>query len=452
VAQTDLERSLPHNVEAERSILGAVLIDNASLVEAARRLDPQDFFHNHHRRIFEGMLALDQSSRAIDLVTLSDELQRAGDLENAGGAAYLSQLLDGVPHIANVEHYARIVKEKALLRGLVRVSGAIGQEAMAGQDPPQDILERAEQSILTLGEGRANVELTSLREVIGASSERLEKLLTSPRAISGLASGYAQLDTVLCGLHPGNVVILAARPSIGKTALALNVAENVARDGAPVALFSLEMSREEILQRLIASMTRRDLRRLRAGGMGGDEWRELTKQLAVMGQYPIWIDDANPTTVAEVSAKARFMQRRYGLALVIVDYLQLVGGAMRGKYANRNEEVGAASRAFKAMAKQLRVPVIVLSQLTRASEREERRPQLSDLRESGAIEQDADVVLFIHRPKAFAVGESPAERNRTELIVAKQRNGPTEVVRAVFMSQYTRFEELTPELFGGEAA
>ncbi|HEV1286517.1 MAG TPA: replicative DNA helicase [Bryobacteraceae bacterium] len=444
---TDVERPLPQNIEAERAILGAILLDNAALDEAARRLDPSHFFHDHHRRIYEQMLALDQEAQPIDLVSVTERLQRSGDLANAGGAAYVSQLMDGVPHISNVEHYAAIVREKALLRGLIHAAGFIQQQAGAAEDPAQEILERAQQSILYLGEGQAVSDLVPLRDLISNSLSQLEHLLTSPRSISGLPSGYPQLDGVLCGLHPGNVVILAARPSIGKTALALNIAENVARAGYRVGLFSLEMSREEILQRFIASVTRRDLRKLRAGGMGDDEWRALVHQLAEMGQLPIWVDDANPTTVAEIAAKARVLKRREGLALVIVDYLQLVGGAARNKYANRNEEVGASSRALKSMARQLKVPVIVLSQLTRASEREERRPQLSDLRESGAIEQDADVVLFIHRPKAFAVGEPPAERNRTELVIAKQRNGPTEVVKFIFVSQCTRFEELEPELY-----
>lgn len=445
-ARTDVERPLPADVEAERGILGAILLDNATLDDVGRLLEPKHFFHTHHRRIFDQMLNLAEGRGAIDIVTLTDQLRRTGDLENAGGIAYISALIDGVPRVANVEHYARIVKEKALLRGLIYAAAGIQQQASAAEDSAEDILERAEASINQLGEGRAITELIPLREVVTGNLQELERVLTAQHAITGLSTGYAQLDGVLCGLQPGNVIIVAARPSIGKTALALNIAQNVVVAGRHVALFSLEMTRREILQRLLASVARKDLRKLRGGGMARQDWNELTVKLAEMAQLPLYIDDANPTTVSEMAAKARYLKRRQPLGLVIVDYLQLVSGASRSRYANRNEEVGASSRALKAMARTLEVPVIVLSQLTRASEKEDRRPQLSDLRESGAIEQDADVVLFIHRPKAFAVGESAEERNKTELIVAKQRNGPTEAIAMAFLAPYTRFEELTPEL------
>lgn len=441
----ELTKPMPHDGEAERSILGAILLDNAALDQVAQTLNPSQFFHRHHRSIYEQMILLAETHVAIDLVTLTEQLHKSGHLDTSGGAAYLAQLMDGVPHVTNVQHYAAIVKEKALLRGLVRAAHTIGQDAMAAEDDAQIILDRAEQAFNDLAEGRSITELAALADVVDDNLPQLQALLTTKRAISGLETGYPQLDGVLCGLHPGNVIILAARPSIGKTALALNIAENAVARGRKVALFSLEMTRQEILQRLLASISKRDLRKLRSGGMTPEDWRELVVKLADMRQLPLYIDDANPTTVTEIAAKARYLKRRAGLELVIVDYLQLVSGS-RGRFSNRNEEVGAISRGFKSMARSLNVPVIVLSQLTRASEREERRPQLSDLRESGAIEQDADVVLFIHRPKAFAVGESPAERNKTDLIVAKQRNGPTEVVGMAFLAPYTRFEELTPEL------
>ena len=441
-----LDRSLPMDIEAERSILGAILLNNAALDSVARLLIPSQFFHAHHKRIYESMLRLAEDQTPIDLVMVCSELQRAGDLENAGGAAYISQLMDGVPNISNVEHYARIVKEKSLLRGLVHAAETIQRTAIAAESSAEEILDRAERSITEIGEGRALTELLPLSEIVADNLHDLRQVLTSKHAITGLSTGYLQLDTLLCGLQPGNVVVLAARPSVGKTALALNIASNVARSGIRAALFSLEMSKREILQRLVSSIWRRDMRKLRGGGMLPEDWAVLTRQLAEMSQLPLYIDDANPTTVTEMAAKARYVKRRDGLGLVIVDYLQLVSGATRGRYANRNEEVGATSRGLKAMARTLDVPVIVLSQLTRASEKEDRRPQLSDLRESGAIEQDADVVMFIHRPNAFKVGASTEDRAESEVVVAKQRNGPTESVRFVFFGPYTRFEERAPEL------
>jgi replicative DNA helicase len=450
-AKTGLSESLPQNLEAERSILGAILLDNASLDAVASRLKPQDFFHEHHRRIYQSMvqMTMGEVRLPIDLVSLTDVLHATGELQSSGGPGYIAQLMDGVPHVSNVGHYCRIVKEKAVLRELIHATHAVQQQALAGEDESADIIERAELYLAQIAEGRSTAQLAPLKDVIGDNFTQMERYLTAERGISGLASGYPQLDGILCGLQPGNVIVLAARPSIGKTALALNIAENVARRQQATAFFSLEMTRVEILQRLLASAARRDLKKLRAGGMARQDWAALTVSLAEMGQWPLYIDDANPTTVTEIGAKARYLDRRTRLALIVVDYLQLVS-ASRAKFSNRNEEVGASSRALKSLARTLNLPVLVLSQLTRASEREERRPQLSDLRESGAIEQDADVVLFIHRPKAFAVSEPASERCKTELIVAKQRNGPTEVAHFAFLAPFTRFEEMTPELFQGE--
>lgn len=449
-AKTELERPLPQNVEAERSVLGAILLDNATLDVAAAKLKPADFFHDHHRRIYESMIRMNAGERRlpIDLVSLTDVLHATGELQSAGGPSYIAQLMDGVPHVSNVEHYCRIVKEKAVLRELVFAAHAVQQQALEGEEEAADIIERAEMLLAQIAEGRSTAQLLPLKDLVTDNLQQIERFLTSERSLSGLSSGYVQLDAVLCGLQPGNVIVLAARPSVGKTAFALNIAENVAKRGFAAAVFSLEMTQREILQRLLASIGRRDLQKLRHGGMAKQDWADLTVTLAEMGQLPIYVDDANPTTVTEIGAKARYLDRRTRLSLVIVDYLQLVS-ASRSKFSNRNEEVGASSRALKALARTLDVPVIVLSQLTRASEREERRPQLSDLRESGAIEQDADVVLFIHRPKAFAAGEPASERNKTELIVAKQRNGPTDVVHFAFLAPFTRFEEMTPELFNG---
>ena len=442
--QTNLEQALPHNLEAERSVLGAILLDNHQINVALEVLGAGDFFLDQHRRIFERMVQLDEERKAIDSVTLMEELNRHDELEAAGGVAYLGALLDGVPRVTNVEHYARIVKEKAMLRNLAHAANNIQQSALAGDDDADAILDRAESSILQLAEDRIRPGFIGVKQLVRDSFQRLEKIFTEGRRITGLPTGYQQLDNLTSGLQPSELIILAARPSMGKTALALNFAENVAlRTREPVAVFSLEMSKESLLLRLLASHARIDAHKFRTGHLGRDDWQRITESLGELGEAPLWIDDTGSATVLEMSAKARRLKKDKGLSMVIVDYLQLI--TARGRFGNRNEEVSSISRALKALAKELQVPVVVLSQLTRAPEREERRPQLADLRESGAIEQDADVVMFIHRPNFFKVGATPEERNEAELMIAKQRNGPTDKIDFVFLNTYTRFEEKARE-------
>src|SRR5713226_16430 len=441
--QPVLERPLPQNLDAERSVLGAILVDNHAINAAIEKLRPEDFFHDHHRRIFQQMMALHESQQAIDLVTLTEELHRHGELEASGGASYLAQLLDGVPHISNIEHYARIVKEKAILRNLIHTTHKIQQRALDAEEDADTILDGAESSIFELAEDRARTGLIAIKDLVRDSFERLEKLVT------GISTGYAQLDNLTSGLQPSELIILAARPSMGKTSLALNIAENVAlHRGEPVAIFSLEMSKESLLQRLLSSQARVDSHKFRTGHLGREDWRRMTEGLARLSEAPLWIDDSGSATVVEMGAKARRLKRDKKLSMVIVDYLQLI--AARGRFGNRNEEVSSITRGLKGLAKELQVPVLVLSQLTRAPEREERRPQLADLRESGAIEQDADVVFFIHRPNAFKPDEIPEERAKSEVLIAKQRNGPTDRVNFVFLSQFTRFEEAAPDTWTQE--
>jgi replicative DNA helicase len=441
-----LERPLPHNLEAERSVLGAILLDNHSLNTAIEKLKPEDFFLDQHRRVFERMIGLGETQQAIDLVTLSEQLGRSGELEAAGGAAYLAQLVDGVPRITNVEHYARIVKEKAVLRNLIHSAHAIQEQALDADDDADVILDRAESLIFQLAEERVRAGLIGVKELVGEGFERLQRIMTEGRRITGLATHYSRLDNETAGLQPSELIILASRPSMGKTALALNIAENVVlRENLPVAVFSLEMSKESLLLRLLASEARLDAHKFRTGRINQDDWRKITESLNRLGQAPLWIDDSASATVMEIGAKARRLKRDKGLSLVVVDYLQLI--AARGRFGNRNEEVSSISRALKALAKELKVPVLVLSQLTRAPEREDRKPQLADLRESGAIEQDADVVLFIHRPNFYKSDMADEDRAKTELIIAKQRNGPTGMVNFVFLNRHTRFEEGAPETF-----
>jgi replicative DNA helicase len=445
-ADTSIARPLPHNLEAERSILGAVLLDNHSLNAAVEKLRSEDFFLPQHRQIFQRMIQLAEHQQAIDVVTLMDDLARRGELDSAGGVAYLSQLADGLPRATNVEHYARIVKEKSVLRNLAFSAAAIQEQALAGGDDADVILDRAESTIFQIAEDRVRAGLIGVKELVRDNFERLERIFSEGRRITGLATGYPGLDNETAGLQPSELVILAARPSMGKTALALNIAENVAvRNREPVAVFSLEMSKESLLLRMLASEARVDAHKFRTGHMGRDDWNKITRALTSLGDAPLWIDDSASSTVLEMGAKARRLKRDRGLSLMIVDYLQLVVPTNTGRGTNRQEEVSSISRALKGLAKELKVPVVVLSQLTRAPEREDRKPQLSDLRESGAIEQDADVVLFINRPNFYKTDLPEEDRAKAELIIAKQRNGPTGNLNFVFLARHTRFEEAAPD-------
>src|ERR1700757_3283968 len=445
-AEAALEKPLPHNPDAERSVLGAVLLDNNALNAAIENLKPEDFFLDQHRRVFTQMIALAESQQAIDLVTLTEELHRRGDLEASGGAPYLASLADGLPRVTNIEHYARIVKEKAMLRNLIHATHNIQQRAFEGEDGADTILDNAESSIFALAEDRVKAGLISVKDIVRDNFERLEKIFREGKSVTGVSTGYAELDKLLSGLQPSELIILAARPSQGKTALALNLAENIAiRGGLPCALFSLEMSKESLLQRLVASVGQVDAHKFRSGHLSREDWRRMTEALGTISSAPLWVDDSGSSSVLEIGAKARRLKRDKGLSLLIVDYLQLINA--RGRFNSRQEEVASISRGLKGLAKELQIPVLVLGQLTRAPEREERGPQLSDLRESGAIEQDADVVMFIYRPNWGKMDLTPEERDESQIIIAKQRNGPTDKVKFVFRSRLTRFEEAAPDAF-----
>src|SRR5690349_11190456 len=443
---TTLEKPLPNNLDAERSVLGAILLDNHSLNAAIETLRPEDFFLNQHRRVFSHMVSLGESQQAIDLVTLTDGLHNRGELEASGGAPYLASLADGMPRVSNIEHYARIVKEKAILRNLIHTTHDIQQRAFEGEDGADAILDGAESQIFAIAEDRIRAGLIPVKDIVRDNFERLEKIFKEGKSITGIPTGYTELDKLTSGLQPSELLILAARPSQGKTALALNLMENIAiRGGHPVAVFSLEMSKESLLQRLVASVAQIDAHKFRTGHLTREDWRRMTEALGTISSAPLWIDDAGSTSVLEIGAKARRLKRDKGLSLLVVDYLQLI--TARGRFNSRQEEVASMSRGLKGLAKDLQIPVLVLSQLTRAPGREGRGPQLSDLRESGAIEQDADVVMFIYRPHWSKLGASPEERDQAEIQVAKQRNGPTDKVRFVFRSRLTRFEEAAPDAF-----
>lgn len=443
-----LERKLPHNLEAERSVLGAILLDNEAFHTAIEILSSADFFLDSHRRIFSRMTALAEENRAIDLVTLNEELERAGELEAAGGSAYLGSLVDGVPRVSNVGHYARIVKEKALLRNLIHTSNNIILQAFEAEEAAEEVLDRAEHSIFALAEERVKAGLLPLRDIAKATIPRLDELFERRHHITGLATGFTDFDNLTSGLQPADLVVLAARPSVGKTALALNIAQYAAMElHKPVAIFSLEMAREALLFRLLCAEARVDSHKFRSGFLSREEMGKMTTALARLAEAPLFIDDSPVLTVLEMRAKCRRLQAEpagAGLGLVVVDYMQLMSG--RERFENRTQEISSISRGLKALAKELRVPLIAVSQLSRAPEQRggDHRPQLSDLRESGSIEQDADLVAFIFRPEMYRDPDtiSEEERGRAELIIAKQRNGPTGKVHLAFLREFTRFENL----------
>ena len=436
-----LERSFPHNLDAEKSVLGAILINNENYYRVLESLKPEDFYLEAHRVIFRKMVDLIENSKAIDLITIQEELVRASQLEAAGGITYLASLLDGIPHLVHIEHYIEFIREKALLRQMVNAANKIMAECFDQAEPAEEILDRAEQSLFDLSERRMRSGFVSVKEMELPATKLLEKLYTEREMITGIASGFRDLDRLTSGLQRGDLVILAARPSMGKTALCLNVAQHVALHKAePVGMFSLEMSKEQLLMRMLCAEARVDAHKVRTGYLGKDDFRKLIDSLGRTTQAPMYIDDSSTLTVMEMRAKCRRLKAERGLSLIIVDYLQLMSGY--GRTENRNQEISGISRGLKALAKELNVPVIALSQLSRAPEQRQgdHKPQLSDLRESGSIEQDADLVMFIYREEVY----KPSDENAglAELIIAKQRNGPTGTVKLAFLREFTRFENL----------
>ena len=434
------ERTLPNNLEAERTVLGAILVDNAAFNSAAEILSREDFYRDAHRRIYEGMAALAERSQPIDLVTLKDELGRQSALEAVGGAAFLAGLVDGVPRITSVEHWSRLIKEKAVLRNLIHAGNRIVQSCYEGEDEPAALLDRAEKAIFDIAERRIRQGFVDMGEIIKESFRTIDQLSQSKDVVTGLPTGFVDIDEMTSGLQKGELVIVAGRPAMGKTSFCLNVAQHAAqRAGETVGLFSLEMSRAQLALRLLCADARIDAHRLRTGKLTEKDWARLAKAYTDLAQARIFIDDSATVTPLEMRAKCRRLKAEHGLGLVIVDYLQLVTSG--GRVENRQQELSAISRSMKGLAKELDVPVIALSQLSRAPEaRPDRRPQLSDLRESGAIEQDADIVMFIFREEEY----KPTDENRgiAEIIIGKQRNGPTGNRRLAFIKEFTRFENL----------
>jgi replicative DNA helicase len=439
------ERTLPHSLDAEKSVLGAILIHNDAFNHAAELIDSQDFFRDAHRRIFDRMVTLSERGDAIDFITLKEELARTGDLDEVGGPSYIAALADGVPRSANVEYYARIVKEKSTLRSLIHSANKILSEAYEAEQEPETLLDEAERSIFAIAEGRIREGFVPLRDLVQSSFATIEKLQQNKGAITGVPSGFPDLDEMTTGFHPGDLVVVAARPSMGKTSFVLNVAQHVGTHTTmTVGFFSLEMSKEQLFMRMLTSEARIDAHRFRSGYLSEKDYGNLSHALGTLAEARVFIDDTASIGVLEMRAKTRRLKAEHGLDLVIIDYLQLMQG--RGRFESRQQEVSAISRSLKGLAKELACPIIALSQLSRAPEgRTDHRPQLSDLRESGAIEQDADIVTFIYRPEVYDKEEAkPEDQGIAEIIIGKQRNGPIGTVKLSFLNQYTRFESLAP--------
>src|SRR4029434_5543794 len=396
------ERTLPHNLEAERSVLGAILLHNDAFNHAAEVIDSHDFFRDAHRRIFDKMVALSERGDAIDLVTLKEELGRSGDLDEVGGPAYIAALVDGVPRSTNVEHYARIIKEKETLRHLIFSANKILATAYQAEEEADTILDQAEHAIFAIADDKVRDGFVSLRDLAQGSLDTIEKLHSRQELITGAPPGFTDLDEMTSGLQPSDLVIVAARPSMGETSLVLNMAQHVGtKTDMSVGVFSLEMSKEQLFLRMLTSEARIDAHRLRGGFLGERDWGRLAQAIGTLSDAKISSDAPPSIGVLEMRAKCRRLAAEHSLHLVIVDYIQLMQG--RGRFENRTLELASISRSMKGLAKELRVPIVVLSQLSRAPEaRSDHRPQLSDLRESGALEQDADVVLFIYRQDQYA--------------------------------------------------
>ena len=436
-----VERSLPHNLEAEKSVLGAVLIHNDAFNLAAELINSRDFYRDAHRRIFAKMIALSERSEVIDLVTLKEELGRSGDLDDAGGLAYIAALVDGVPKSTNVEYYAKIVKEKSTLRNLIFSANKILATAYQAEADADLQLDEAERAIFEIAEDRIRAGFVPLRDLVQGSFEAIEKLQEHKGLITGVPTGFTDLDAMTSGLQPSDLVIIAARPSMGKTSLVLNIAQHIGtKTDMTVGMFSLEMSKEQLFMRMLTSEARIDAHRFRGGFLGEADYAKLSHALGTLAEARVFIDDSAAIGVLEMRAKARRLMAEHGLHMLVVDYLQLMQG--RGRFENRTQELASISRSLKGLAKELNVPIVALSQLSRAPEsRSDHRPQLSDLRESGALEQDADVVVFIYREDQY--DPQPENENTAELIIGKQRNGPTGVVRLAFLKEITRFENQT---------
>ena len=438
------ERVPPQSLDAERAVLGGVLLEPEAATKAIEIVSPDVFYRPAHQRIFQAMIALFMKREPIDAMTLAEELGRSGSLEQVGGVAYLTDLVDGVPTAANIEYYAKIVLDKYILRQLISASSEIAGESYRGGENADSLLDWAEQKIFKISEYRVSQGFAHIKDILKDRFEEIQRVHETRESVTGLSSGFIDLDKYTAGFHPSDLVIVAGRPSMGKTSFALNVAQYVGlEEKKPVAIFSLEMSKELLVQRLLCSEAQVDAQKVRRGFTTAKDIERLTNAAGLLSEAPIFIDDTPSLSTLDMRARARRLKAEYDLSLIIIDYLQLARSSERSE--NRQQVISAISRAMKALAKELNVPVMALSQLSRAVETrgKDHRPMLSDLRESGAIEQDADLVLFLFRPEFYDPGD-PEKEGKAEMIIGKQRNGPTGMIQLMFDKQYTRFRSMAP--------
>ncbi|HJX09515.1 MAG TPA: replicative DNA helicase [Candidatus Binatia bacterium] len=439
----NLRKVPPQNLEAESSVLGGILLENEAVNQVLELLRPEDFYRESHRKVFRAIVELSDRSEPVDLITLSDFLKNRGELEAVGGTAYLASLADFVPTAANISHYARIVREKSILRSLISTATEIATRGYEEQGNVEEFLDSAEKVIFDISEKKIKASFVAVGDMIKDTLKTVEKLYERKEMVTGVPTGYDDLDKLTAGLQPAELIIVAGRPGMGKTAFALNIAANAAFTGAGVAVFSLEMAKEQLVLRMLCSEARVDSSKVRSGYLGERDFPQLAKAAGRLHEAPIYIDDTPAISVLELRAKARRLvrDRSKKIGLIIVDYLQLMRGM--GTASNREQEISEISRSLKALAKELSVPVIALSQLNRRVEdRSDRRPMMADLRESGAIEQDSDVIIFIYRDEVYNKSDE-SKKGLAEIIVAKQRNGPIDTVTLTFLNEYTRFENYT---------
>jgi replicative DNA helicase len=432
-----LDRIPPQNLEAEQAVLGAILLDGDSLVTAVERINSDDFYRASHQRIFESMMELADEDEPIDLITLTAKLQNKQQLEEIGGIKYLSELANAVPTAANIDYYAQIVEEKSMLRRLIRAATNIVTDGYASTDDVGELLGEAEKKILEISQRRSTTGFVAIRDVLMEVFDKVEYLYNNKGGTTGIRSGFQDLDKMTSGFQRSDLIIVAARPSVGKTAFALNIAQNVGvREKETVAIFSLEMGAPQLVQRMICAEANVDATRMRTGNLEAEDWEKMTMAIGSLSEANIYIDDSPSVTVQDIRARCRRLKQERGLGMILIDYLQLIHG--RGKGDNRQQEVSEISRTLKQIARELDVPVIALSQLSRGVEqRQDKRPMMSDLRESGSIEQDADIVAFLYRDDYY--DKESEKKNIIEIIIAKQRNGPVGTVELAFLKNFNKF-------------
>ena len=439
----EINRLPPQNIEAEQSVLGAIILDNEALPKAIEALSPDDFYKEAHRRLYKSIIALFERNEPIDIVTLTDYLRKSDEIEAVGGISYLSYLANSIPTSANIRYHAKIVSEKSMLRALIRTATQITSEIYENSRDVDEVIDYAQKMIFDITDKRTKISFSPLKDVIKDTFKMIEHLYDKKEAITGVPSGFKDIDELTSGFQSGDLIIVGGRPGMGKTAFALNVAGYVAANmRETVAVFSLEMPKEQLALRMICAESGVNSSSVRKGFIGKQDWIKLTNAAGRLADAPIFIDDSSMLTVLEIRAKARRLKMEYGmLSLIVVDYLQLMRSM--GKFERREQEISDISRSLKALAKELKVPVIALSQLNRAVEqRGEKRPTLADLRESGALEQDADVIIFLYRDE-FYNKNNPSNKGKAELIVAKQRNGPTGIVNLTYLADSTKFVDFT---------